>query len=219
MKSSAAAALAVLGAAGSGCATIIEGTTQSVSVNTDPVQRAQCTLNNSQGTWYITSPGSVVVHKTKTDLTVTCSKEGYVTKRIVATSHFKGTTAGNVVFGVVGAPVGAGVDAASGANFYYESPLIVPLTERAAAGGQSSPFPISMHCSRPSTNADILPDGPEGYVTAIMRFDVNSADHAGAVQVTPAQDGFCTVDAPDGIVVRSASVVIDGASSWNAGEI
>jgi len=107
-----------------GCATIIEGTTQPVSVNTTPEEGAQCTLVNSQGTWYVTTPGSTTVHKTKTDLDVTCTKSGFQTGHVVAASHFDATTAANVIAGGV---IGVGVDAASGANFHYDSPIIIPL--------------------------------------------------------------------------------------------
>jgi hypothetical protein len=46
MKSHAIAAIAAAGIILSGCATIIEGTTQPVSLNTTPEQGAQCTLTN-----------------------------------------------------------------------------------------------------------------------------------------------------------------------------
>src|SRR5579862_1610834 len=93
------AAVAALGIALSGCATIVEGTTQPVSVSTTPEQGAQCTLVNSQGTWYLTTPGSKTVHKTKTDLKITCNKQGYEQGETVAISHFGATTAGNVIAG------------------------------------------------------------------------------------------------------------------------
>src|SRR5262249_1604155 len=119
MKLTAVAALAALGAALSGCATIIEGTTQSVSVSTTPEEGAQCTLTNSEGTWYLTSPGSTVVHKTKNDMNISCTKAGYQPGQIVAIAHFGGATAGNIIAGGV---IGVAVDAASGANYYYDSP-------------------------------------------------------------------------------------------------
>ena len=119
MKIEAFAAIAVLGIAVSGCATIVEGTTQSVSVTTTPEQGAQCTLVNSQGTWYLTTPGSTTVHKTKTDLNVTCNKEGFGLGQTVAASHFGAATAGNVIAGGL---VGMGVDAASGANLSLRQP-------------------------------------------------------------------------------------------------
>jgi hypothetical protein len=209
MKLSAVAALAALGAAASGCATIVEGTTQSVSVNTTPVQGAQCTLINSQGTWYTTSPGSVVVHKTKTNLDVTCQKEGYQPGHLVAVSHFGATTAGNVIAGGV---VGIGVDAMSGADFHYDNPIVVPLGPVLAAGEAQSHFPVILHCSNPSMAGTFLPDGPAGYVTATVKFDVNSSADADAVNVAPSQDGVCTVAPMKGTSLNSASFTV--ADSW-----
>ena len=124
------AAIAAMGIALSGCATIVDGSSQSVSVSTSPVQGAACTLTNSEGTWYLTSPGSVQVHKTKNDLTVTCTKDGYQPGSQVAVSKFGGATFGNIV---AGGGIGAIVDAASGANYYYDSPVIVPLGEPKSA--------------------------------------------------------------------------------------
>ena len=95
-----------------------------LSVSTSPVQGAACTLHNSEGTWYLTSPGSVEVHKTKNDLEVTCTKDGYQPGKQVATSKFGGATFGNILAGGV---IGVGIDAASGANYYYDNPLTVPL--------------------------------------------------------------------------------------------
>jgi uncharacterized protein YceK len=103
MKIQAIVAIATMGVALSGCATIVSGSKQSVSVSTTPVQGAACVLHNSEGTWYVTSPGSVEVHKTK---------------------KFGGATFGNIVAGGI---IGAGIDAASGANYYYDNPLTVPL--------------------------------------------------------------------------------------------
>jgi len=128
-----AAAAAVLCASGlAGCATIVQGTTESVSVNTVPEEGAQCTLTNSEGTWYVTSPGSTMVHKTKHDLTVSCKKDGFPGGETLAIAHFGGTTAGNVIAGGI---IGIGIDAASGANFYYDSPIMVDLKSPAMAVG------------------------------------------------------------------------------------
>ena len=129
----------VLVAAGmGGCATIVQGTTQTVSVISKPEDGAKCDLKNSQGTWYVTTPGSVNVHKTKTDLNVFCKKEGVGTGSAVVVSKFGGTTFGNVL---VGGLVGVTVDAASGANFYYDSPIVVTLsmTEAVPASTASAP--------------------------------------------------------------------------------
>jgi hypothetical protein len=142
MKAIQLGAIMALGVAVSGCATIIKGTTQDISVNTTPVGGADCTLVNSEGTWYLTTPGTAKVHKTKTDLDITCKKDGYAPGHIVAISHFNGTTAGNILLGGV---IGIGVDAASGAdNEYDTTPFTVPLgplTDGAPVPAPTTPPP------------------------------------------------------------------------------
>jgi hypothetical protein len=141
MKITTVAAIAALGALLSGCATIVDGSKQSVSVTTTPVQGAACTLKNSQGTWFITSPGSTTVHKTKTDLSVDCTKDGYNSGHMVAVAHFGGATFGNII---AGGGVGALVDAASGANYYYDSPLNLPLGDAIVPGAAQPAAPMTL---------------------------------------------------------------------------
>jgi hypothetical protein len=153
MKIQTVVAIAAMGAALSGCATIVDGSKQSVSVSTSPVQGAACVLHNSEGTWYLTSPGSVEVHKTKNDLDVTCTKDGYQPGKQVATSKFGGATFGNILAGGV---IGVGIDAASGANYYYDNPLTVPLgtpTVTPASATMPAPGATTGASSTPSTLA------------------------------------------------------------------
>ena len=146
MKICSLAAVGAVGLAVSGCATIIEGTTQPVSVSSTPEEGAQCTLANSQGTWYVTTPGSTTVHKTKTDLHVTCTKSGFQPGQVVAVSHFGATTAANVIAGGL---VGVGVDAASGANYHYDSPIIVPLGPPAMGQMSANSTPAAVAADMP----------------------------------------------------------------------
>ena len=146
MKSTKLAALAALLCASglSGCATIIDGTTQPVSINTTPQDGAKCTLTNSEGTWYVTTPGSTTVHKTKNDLNIDCTKDGFAGGHTVAQSHFGGATAGNVIAGGI---IGIGIDAASGANYYYNSPINVDL------GAASTPVAAAEPMAAPAAGA------------------------------------------------------------------
>jgi hypothetical protein len=85
------------------------------------------------GTWYVTTPGSVTVHKSKTDITATCKKDGYQDATQVIPSTFQATTAGNILLGGI---VGIGVDAASGADYKYPALSVitmVPMGQAAAA--------------------------------------------------------------------------------------
>ena len=144
----------------SGCATIIQGTKQTMSVNTTPVDGAKCELTNATGTWYVTTPGSVEVHKTKTDLKVACEKEGVGKGTMTVESHFGGTTFGNAI---VGGLVGVAVDAASGANFYYHSPISVALVPDAPAPGAAPADtpPAGAKPAEPVVPADAKPAEPK----------------------------------------------------------
>ncbi|HEX4302350.1 MAG TPA: hypothetical protein VHZ78_06125 [Rhizomicrobium sp.] len=130
MKLQSIAALAALGIALSGCASIVEGTTQMVQVATPPVDGAACTLSSSQGVYTVTTPGSVKVHKTKDDMKVVCKKDGYQDGTTVVLSHFNGATAGNLLLGGV---VGMAVDASTGANYNFPDAVSVPMQPMAPA--------------------------------------------------------------------------------------
>ncbi len=134
----AAVAAAALGFGVSGCATIIKGTKESISVNTTPEQGAACTLVNSEGTWYVTTPGSTTVHRTKNDLTITCTKDGYDQATQTVRSEFNGMTAGNIIAGGL---IGVGVDAASGANYNYPQSIEVPMTKTGSASAAPAAAP------------------------------------------------------------------------------
>jgi len=107
-----------------GCASIVNGTNQSVSVNTGDAGNASCMLQNNKGTWYVNgTPGSVTVNRSFGDLSVDCKKSGLTGHKLVA-SHTKGMAFGNVLFGGV---IGAGVDMADGAAYDYPSDIFVPM--------------------------------------------------------------------------------------------
>lgn len=108
-----------------GCASIVSGTSQNVSVETPPVTGASCSLKNDKGAWQIAStPGSVNVHKSTQPIFIHCQKKGYKTAYKDFRSSTKGMVAGNVLFGGF---IGAGIDAADGAAFDYPSEMIVPM--------------------------------------------------------------------------------------------
>jgi hypothetical protein len=112
-----------------GCASIVSGTKQPVSVTTHPIAGATCQLENNKGTWYIpATPGSVVVHRSYHDLKISCKKKGYKQAIKNVTSSTKGMAFGNVLFGGF---VGAGVDVANGAAYDYPNEIHLPLNKKA----------------------------------------------------------------------------------------
>ncbi len=129
-----------------GCASIVEGTTQSIAITTAPVDGAKCTLISSQGTYYVTTPGNAIVHKTKTDLNVSCTKDGFQDAYLKISPYFNGVTVGNVLAGGL---IGIGVDASSGANYTYPNFTVVPLVPLG--------FPVPDPAETPAPPTQILP--------------------------------------------------------------
>jgi hypothetical protein len=113
-----------------GCASIVNGNQQSVSVNTGRVQGATCSLENNKGKWFVSqTPGSVMVHRSYDDLKIACQKPGYGIASSHIASKTKGMAFGNVVFGGV---IGAGVDMADGAAYDYPTEIEVPMKKHIA---------------------------------------------------------------------------------------
>lgn len=108
-----------------GCASIIKGSSAAINVTSPPVTGATCTLNSSQGSWQVTTPASVTVERSKEDIQVRCTKEGYQEATAIIPSNFEGWTVGNLVFGGI---IGVGVDAATGAMHDYPNAFQVPMT-------------------------------------------------------------------------------------------
>lgn len=120
--------LIVAAAALTGCASIVSGTSQKVTIQTPPVTGAKCALKNNKGSWKIAStPGSVKVHKSNQPLFINCKKKGYPTAYAHYKSNTKGMIAGNAVFGGL---IGAGIDTADGAAFDYPPTMIVPMKKK-----------------------------------------------------------------------------------------
>ena len=72
----------------------------------------------------IVSPSSATISRSKHDVQVRCTKEGYQEAVAVIPSTFEGWTLGNLIFGGV---VGVGVDAATGALNDYPNAFQVPM--------------------------------------------------------------------------------------------
>jgi len=121
-----------------GCASITGSKNQPISVTTTfegkLIVGANCTLVNDKGTWYVTTPGSVVVMKAYGDMSATCKKEE--THAGVATfqSANEGSVWGNVLAGGL---IGYAVDANTGAGFSYPPTLNVEMVK----GNTPPPLP------------------------------------------------------------------------------
>lgn len=87
---------------------------------------AICKLSNDKGTWFVTTPGSVVVNRSYNDLIVRCEKEGVEPGLVTAKSSTKGMAFGNILFGGI---IGAGVDISTGAAYDYPPLFTVEMGE------------------------------------------------------------------------------------------
>jgi len=111
----------------SGCSSITGTTNQSVSVQTreqsgGEVTGAACELTNKQGKWFVTTPGSVVIHRSNDDMLVLCNKTDYEPGRAAVVSETKGSMFGNILFG---GGIGAIVDHSNGSA--YEYPTLIEI--------------------------------------------------------------------------------------------
>lgn len=123
-------ALGLLGLSVGGCSSIVNGTTQDITVNTNPpgadcvLEREGAEIANVQNT-----PSTVNVSKTKHDITVVCNKEGYQTATYLNNSGWEsGSGAAGIALDVI-LTLGASsaIDSATGADNKYESPINITL--------------------------------------------------------------------------------------------
>ena len=109
----------------SNCASIMSDSVQAISVDTPNCRSAKCTLNNSNGVYFVQStPGTVSIEKAYGDLTVTCEKDG---QTFTSTHQSKANVAtyGNILLG--GIP-GALIDGGSGKGYDYPNYIVNNLS-------------------------------------------------------------------------------------------
>lgn len=146
----------------SGCASIVSGQNQSVSVETRTdlaaLTGASCKLSNNKGTWFVTTPGSTMVQRSFEDLSVRCERESHEPGIASVKSSTKGMAFGNILFGGV---IGAGVDMSTGAAYDYPALITVVMgksTTVAApvavpAAASATPAPVSTPAAAPAAAA------------------------------------------------------------------
>lgn len=115
----------------SGCASIVSGQNQVISVDTPGCEGAKCELSNDKGKWYVAqTPGTTIVNRSYNNLQVICNKEGFPTSTISIPSTTKGMAFGNILLGGI---IGAGIDVNSGAAYDYPQSISVPINCKASS--------------------------------------------------------------------------------------
>ena len=104
------------------CSTLFGEDQQPITLTTEdlegnPIKGASCNLTNSEGTFFVTTPGTVVVKQACGNLKINCTKPGYlkVSEAELEKSH-KGTTWANIIAGGI---VGYVIDRATGSACAY----------------------------------------------------------------------------------------------------
>lgn len=123
-------AIAVLGSAGllGGCASVVNGSSQNMTLVTEPVP-ASCMLRREGAVIAAVNPtpGTVSIKKSRKPIDVAYTKDEYLEARDSVASTTTGWTAGNILFGLIGGPIGFAVDSSTGATNYYPESVRVVL--------------------------------------------------------------------------------------------
>jgi len=123
------AAAAALCVACTGCATILRGTTQNISVEARKDARlvagAACTLSNDKGKWFVTTPSSVEVQRSGQAMNVTCTTSGSETGTASVQSRPAPTALAISIGG--GGLISTAIDESSGADYDYPYLIAVEL--------------------------------------------------------------------------------------------
>jgi hypothetical protein len=121
----------------SACATITTGTSQPITVTSEPAQ-AVCQMQRDGALVGAISatPGTVTVSRSSRNMSVRCERPGYQPGFTNIPAGFQAMTLGNIL---VGGIIGIAVDAASGAIGEYPGSVHVTLPlAQAVAGGDNA---------------------------------------------------------------------------------
>ncbi len=154
------AILACLAAVG-GCASVFEGTTQQISVNTSPTG-AHCMFMRSGNTIATvpSTPGSATIEKTKEDLVIVCSKRGYSAATYVNRPGLAMVSYANLLTG----GLTWAVDSTRGADNKYQGQVELALAPLASVGPPEPRLPVPDQ--PPVTRASPADAGPRTRVSA-----------------------------------------------------
>ena len=136
----------------SGCGTIIEGSSQNININTNPQANVTCEASNARGNWKLNPvPASLMVKRSQSRLNIKCYGAGY-SGEYSERADAEAWTFANILWGLIGGPIGWIVDASTGAMFSYDDVINVPLTLKSPVVDQ-----ILEQKSEPMANSLMVP--------------------------------------------------------------
>lgn len=197
-----------------GCASIVSGSTQVVSVDTPGCPGARCELSNDKGKYFVTStPGTVTLGRSYNNLQVICTRDGASSDPLSVASATKGMAFGNILFGGV---IGAGVDVSTGAAYDYPQLITVAMQcgpAAAATVAAAAPVPVRLGLQVERLTATDGAAAPPG--VRILQVEPQSpADLAGLKvgDVILQVNGNILRD-PEDLAARVASVAADAGAA------
>jgi hypothetical protein len=135
-KSVTAFAVAVSTFCLTGCVSVFEGTSQDISVVTNPTG-AHCAFKRDDGKdmgSVESTPAKLTVRKSKYDLTITCKKPGYQDAAFINHSGVSAAIAANVAVDLLlTAGISSIVDSANGADNKYDSVVNITMIPETVA--------------------------------------------------------------------------------------
>ena len=146
-----------------GCASIITGTSQKISIATQPTG-AKCVLSRQDQpiATIEPTPGAATVQKDKHDILVKRDKDGYQTAMQYLHSGVEEGTFGNILLGGV---IGWGIDSADGADNRYPDTAMVMLMPTPGANQTSTTK--STAAVQPGVSVSVGCKLKDGTVTAL----------------------------------------------------
>lgn len=122
-----------------GCSSVTEGTSQALTIATDP-PGAECTLIRAgQNIGRTVTPGVVTVHKARNDIGLACRLPGYEDGKALIKYDMAASTVGNVL---IGGGIGLIIDAATNASIKYDK--VTSITMAKASGDSVAAKPAGM---------------------------------------------------------------------------
>jgi len=112
-----------------GCVSVFEGTSQDISVVTNPTGATCVFMREGQSIGSVSgTPGKLTVRKSKYDITVVCNKPGYQEATYLNHSGVSSTIAANVAVDLIlTAGISSIIDSANGADNKYDSVVNISL--------------------------------------------------------------------------------------------
>ncbi len=116
----------VLSSLTTGCASITKGPTKNISINTSPIEGAECRLTNKTGSWTVEqTPAMINVQRDNSAMEISCKKGSMEGRQKISYSP-EPAAFGNVV--MIGGILGAAIDLKTGAAFNYPDKVTIDLT-------------------------------------------------------------------------------------------